>query len=270
MSVKDWHRLLSRIVESDKKLDSKRGLIALSIVLGIISIGVCIYFYFFVNKETYLVAIFFGIIVMEVVLVLLDKRLKKHDLTNELRLFFFPILNELMIKEQGNARLTAKLDFNDPRAVIQPEVKSIDRYVNDYREHGEQKIYASNYIIASTELVNEVTLEFVLQDKIMDSEFTRENGNKTLATEIDSCCQIQMKIPKHLNIGFTHGLSNTDSSKNLTSRLEISEKENHYVGEAKIKMKRKGFAVDEEATIPVVHFTKALDTFHAHLRLSWL
>ncbi|MEM9340368.1 MAG: hypothetical protein AAGA66_16655 [Bacteroidota bacterium] len=224
MKVKDWIGFLSFIAKLDKEGDQKVSLFAklavASFVLAVVS--------FFITPS--FGAIFLivpvSLVVAGIVFIRYRKKLKTQDINNYLREFFIPALHLLKEKAGEQSKLSAKIDFRNPRTVLKPEIGK--------HQGRNQKRYLPVYIIAKIVLKDESLLEFVVQEDIKDLKWKKRSSSGKIKfktkTKLTQLCTIKMTL---LKTSYTwKGTTNSD--------VDVSDTGDHYLAKTKAKVKKTG------------------------------
>lgn len=224
MKVRDWIGFLSAIAQLDKIGDSKiKNLMGFSIACFVIA-----FFSIFVAVGTEVFEVFIGttlLVITGIALRIRRKKLKEQDLSNYLREFFIPLLHLLQDKAGEKTKLSAKVDFTNPRAAS-PE-KSMVR-------GRDQKLYTPIYIIAQITLLDKVYLEFIVQEAIKDLNWRTTNARgKTKyksKTKVVHMCTTRMTLPR----------SEYRWDGSSIPEVEITETSDAFIAKTKVKIKKIG------------------------------
>ena len=225
MKVKTWIGFLSTIAQLDEMNDGKvKKLVRWSracFIVGFLLIFVSLWSQVF---ELLMATVL--LVVAGIAMLVWASQLKKQDVSNYLRAFFMPVLLLLREKAGEQAKLSAQVDFRNPRAAMKP-AKSIVMGRN-------QKLYNPVYIVSKVKLQDEALLEFVVQDEIKDLSWKKQSASgKTKfkhKTKWVHLCTIRITL---LKAGYTwDGTS--------VSGVEVVETETAYLAKTKIKIKKMG------------------------------
>jgi len=186
--IKKWLSFLSKAVAYDTYTDKALKTFTTRNVLLIIGLII----------STFAVFVLFFLIPIPLILGLLlyfnlknQKKFKGRNLNNYLRLFYFPVLDVLKGKAGEDAKLTASLNFKNPRDST-PEKSSIaGRKV---------KAYDSTYILTKVTLRDDSALEFIIGDAIKDLNWTKTSASgKTKyksKSKVAHICIIKLSVSK--------------------------------------------------------------------------
>ncbi|MEM9857908.1 MAG: DUF308 domain-containing protein [Bacteroidota bacterium] len=225
MKVKQWIAFLSKVSTLDKLGDGKikllSGLGAICIVLGVISIFVAAF------SEVYEIFIASGVLIITgIVLLLMRRKALKQDINNYLRQFFMPVLNVIKDKAGEEAKLSASLDFRNPRKALEPVRSKVGTR--------DQKLYSPTYIMSRVSLKDGTLLEFVVKDDIKDLNWKKRSASgKTKfkrKTKFVHQCFIKMTLPK----------AEYTWNETQGEGIEIADHNDHYQVKTKIKIKKIG------------------------------
>ncbi len=222
--IKDWIVFFAGISVLDKLGDEKRSNLKSWAIF-------CLFFAFVfilltVNLDEPYYPFGIGVfIIIAIVLFYRRFRLKKNDISNYLRLFFVPVLQVLREKAGPEARLAATLDFHDIRNHEPVKSKVGVR---------KQSLYTAIYMLGRVQLLDEVKLQFGVQDELRDQKWTTTSmSGKTKwksKTKTTNQILIKMLLPKAKYAW--NGSEERD--------LEVQEKADHYEAKKKIKIKHIG------------------------------
>lgn len=225
MKVKDWIGFLSAIAVLDKKGDKKIGSLKKLSITCFVAGGIITFFSLFSGFSP---GILTGAVIVVIGFISLKtrKKLEKNDVSNYLREFFIPLLHLFKEKAGEKTKLSAQVDFRNPRTSLTPEqTKVMGR---------DQKSYAPTYIIAKITLEDQVLLAFVVQESIKDQKWTKRNARgKTKfksKSKLTHLCDIKMTIPKS---EYTWGGT-------MPPELTITDEGDHFIAKSRIKIKKIG------------------------------
>ena len=159
LTVGQWLRFLTRAAAYDEYGDEGRKKITpVLVVLWLLFVASIVLLFIVENALTIV-----NIIVILLILALLVfyhwayAKLKRRDLTNQLRLLFVPFLRLLQQKAGDDAKLAAKLDFSD-------FLKG--NPVNVSKNNGRTiELYQPQYILGRVQLLDLSIMEFVIGDE---------------------------------------------------------------------------------------------------------
>ncbi len=225
MKIKAWISFLSRVSSLDKLEDDMTAILMrwaiASFVVAFVSI--------IAAAVSEIGWILFGtllLVIVGIVLLIRRKKLKQKDVNNYLRLFFLPILNVLKDKAGDDAKLSASLDFRNPRKVLEPVKSTIGVR--------KQKLYSPTYIISKVPLTDDTLLEFAVKDDIKDLRWTKRSASgKTKyksKTKFVHQCFIKMTLPKK-----EYTWNGTEAPG-----VQIIDHNDQYVAKVKVKIKKVG------------------------------
>jgi hypothetical protein len=223
LSIKNWIGFLSKASLYDRHADdatnSHNGTITASIILAIVSI-------FFIPVDQ---PWFYGVPVFLVLIAYYfysrKKNFQKHDINNYFRLFFMPFLEMLRVKAGEEAKLSASLDFRDPKKSI-PPVKSMVGSRN-------VQTYQAKYIIAKVSLLDGSYLEFVITDDIKVFNYRSASGKSKTKTKTVHHYFIRLSVPKNVyklkSQSLPASVTVEEMANDYTFKLKGKQKDSNYV-----------------------------------------
>ncbi|MEL7148433.1 MAG: hypothetical protein AAFO69_18815 [Bacteroidota bacterium] len=133
--------------------------------------------------------------IIGVILLLMNRKKLKifehRDLNNSLRQFFFPVLQVLKDMAGEEAKLTASLDFSDPRSKQAEKSKAFNRNISTFE---------ATYIMGKVRLKDKANLEFIVGDQIKDMNWTKTSASgKTKyknKSKVTHSCLIKLTVSK--------------------------------------------------------------------------
>jgi len=225
MKVESWISFLSIVSLLDKKGD-KRTKTLNELTIGSLLLILFSIFATIISKKLYFLL---GIPLFTVVAISLYIHKKKHegnDLNNYLRLFFIPILHVLKDKAGSKAKLSAKIDFRNPRNANEPKKSKVNGR--------KQSLYTPTYITAKILLQDNVLLAFMFREDIKDLEWRKRNPRGKIKykskTKIVHHCLFNLRFPTSEYLWLGKTLENTF----------ITKEDDYYLVKSKIKVKRIG------------------------------
>lgn len=155
-----------------------------------------------------------------------QKKFKGRDLNNYLRGFFFPVLEVLKDKAGENTKLSASLNFNDPRKGKAQHSTQAGRKVAQYE---------ATYILTKVILKDDAALEFVIGDLLKDLNWSKRSASgKTKfksKSKVAHLCIIKLSVPKS-----KYSIQVPD----IPEDVAVEEKGDLLILKKKIKIKRVG------------------------------
>ena len=223
LSIKNWIAFLKKASLYDRYADdatnSYKGIITASIILAIASP----FFIPFEQPWLFSIPVLFALIAYY--FYSRKKNFEKHDINNYFRLFFMPFLEMLRVKAGEEAKLSASLDFRNPKKSL-PPVKSMV---------GERKLqtYQAKYIIAKVSLLDGSYLEFVIADDIKVFNHSSSSGKSKTKTKTVHHYFIRLSLPKHVYKLKTQSLPGDvtleETANDYTFKLKGKQKDSEHV-----------------------------------------
>ncbi|MDW3193562.1 MAG: hypothetical protein R8G66_14400 [Cytophagales bacterium] len=241
--VKEWVSFFKNLTLLDKLDDLNHTIFKWITITGIVGIIGSIIF-MVVQKENWIIALIGLSIAITGFGFWRIRKLDEEDLNNYLRLFFFPILQVLMDKAGGNARLAATLDFRDSRDTS-PRRSTV-------MGGREQKLYSPTYILARTQLLDGVKLNFAMQDEIKDQNWTKTNYRGKVKYKSKT------KTTHHLLIRMSFPADKYTWNGDTTEDLVIEQNGEQFEAKKKVKIKQLG-----DEVLSVKHFFDAIQSVYA-------
>lgn len=224
LSVKNWIDFLSNASLYDHYADQaiKRNLwgIVMFAVLTLVAI-------FLTPVAYYPLLIVIPVALGLITFYLIRRRItfKQRDINNYLRLFFMPFLEMLKVKAGAEAKLSASLDFRNPKKSITP-VKTMVGNRN-------LKTYQPRYIIAKVTLLDGSYLEFVVTDEIRMFSYQNANGKFKSKTKTVHHYFIKLSLPKERyqrkELTLPDQVTVEETAEEHVFKLKGKEKANDYV-----------------------------------------
>lgn len=176
------------------------------------------------------------------------KAFRGRDLNNYFREFFYPFVEVMRDKAGDDARLSATLDFRDPRKSQQPQESKVN--------NRNLKRYLGKYISAKIKLKDEAILDFVIQDDLMDFSYwkTSASGKRKhkKKSKIVHSYIIKLTVPKK---------SYAKADASTAVNIDIQE-----IGETiVIKYKGKHKVAVAESVLPLQQFFGAIQEMYSCL-----
>jgi len=225
MKIKDWIGFMGIVAELDKKGDrtikNLSDYITACVVLAVILFFATIISQYFQLLIGIPVLIFLGIVIY-----ISKKRLENEDLNNYMRSFFLPVLHILKDKAGEKAKLSAKVDFRNPRKAAKPQKSKVNGR--------SQSLYMPTYITARIAFKDKVLFGFMLKEDIKDLTWTKRNYNgkvkRKSKTKLVHHCMFNFSFPKseYLWLG------------NKKENCFITTEEDRYIVKSRIKIKKLG------------------------------
>lgn len=223
--IKAWINFLSKISILDKLTDGKIKVFKTAMIVCFVAAGISIFLAIALESLQVIIATIL-LIVAGVVILNQRKKLKEQDVNNYLRQFFLPVLNVLKDKVNPEAKLSANLDFRNPRKAQKPVESKIG--------NRKQKLFSPTYIIARVALSDDSLLEFVVKDDIKDLNWTKRSASgKTKyksKTKFVHQCMIKMTLPK----------KEYTWNESTHPDIQIVEDNGNYLAKVKVKIKKLG------------------------------
>ncbi|MBL3657257.1 hypothetical protein [Fulvivirga sediminis] len=224
MKIDKWLSLLTKISKFDKRNDQRiNRLFTLSIIFYVVTFLSIFSLAFFGGSAAYLI---FGFAGIATALLIYKNKLQQNDVNDYLRLFFIPVLNVLKSKAGGEAKLSANLDFRNPRKALKPVIGKV--------RGRDMKMYSPKYAIAKLVMQDGATLEFVIADDIKDFSWRKRSASgKTKyksKTKFVHYCFIKLTLPK----------SEYRLKHSPLAGITITEHNGDYLAKSKIKIKKVG------------------------------
>ncbi|UII25861.1 hypothetical protein LVD15_21560 [Fulvivirga maritima] len=224
MKIEKWLSLLTKISKFDKRNDAIiKKLLNFCIAFYVLTFLSIFTLAFLGGSAAYLI---FSFAAVATALLLYRNKLKKNDMNNYLRLFFIPVLHVLKSKAGGEAKLSANLDFRDPRKALKPVTGKV--------RGRNMKMYSPKYILGKLSMLDGAALEFVIADDIKDFRWTKRSASgKTKIKRKTKCihyCFIKLTLPK----------SEYRLKQGTNPAITITEHNGDYLAKSKIKIKKVG------------------------------
>lgn len=223
LSIKNWIDFLSRASLYDRYADdatnSKNGIITASIILAIAS------FFFIPIDQPWFYAVPAFLVCVAYYFYSRKKNFQKHDINNYFRLFFMPFLEMLRVKAGEEAKLSASLDFRNPKKSL-PPVKSMvgNRTVQTYQ---------AKYIIAKVSLLDGSYLEFVIADDIKIFSYRSASGKSKTKTKTVHHYFIRLTLSKNVyklkSQSLPGGVTLEETANDYTFKFKGKQKDSDYV-----------------------------------------
>ncbi len=192
-SVRKWLVFLNKVSIYDRLADEAREKAKKSTILFFVLAGVVAFLHFFL----YIIAfILFPLLILFVVLGFMSRskrlKLEHNDLNNYMRFFFYPLLEVMKDKAGEEAKISASLDFREPRTGIEPELGKVNER--------NLKHYHTEIIKAKIPLKDGASLELSLIDDIKDFTYwkTSASGKRKFKSKSKIIHQysIRLTVPK--------------------------------------------------------------------------
>lgn len=165
--IKEWIAFFQNIAIIDKKEDGTRKLL-MRLGIAFIILGVICVIATFITENLLILIATALLVTVGVIFLVKVKKLKAQGINNYLRLFFMPILEVLQGKAGPNARLSANLDFHEPRDMEPTKSQVRGR---------SQSLYSPTYVMAKVTLLDQVKLQFGIQDDVKDLVWSKTSAS---------------------------------------------------------------------------------------------
>lgn len=223
--IKVWINFLSKISILDKLTDGKIKILKTAMIVCFILAFASIFVA--VGMEDVRVAVVTLVLIGAGVFIYQKRqKLKEQDVNNYLRQFFLPVLNVLKDKVKPDTKLSANLDFRNPRKAQKPVESKVGGRT--------QKLFSPTYIISRVALSDDSLLEFVVKDDIKDLNWTKRSASgKTKykkKTKFVHQCMIKMTLSTR---EYTW-------NESIHPDIQIVEDNGNYLAKVKVKIKKLG------------------------------
>jgi len=251
-SVEQWLRFLTRAAAYDEYGDETRKKLKPILVILWLLLVVAIVLLIFIVEDG---INYWNIGVIGLIILLLIfyhyafSKLKHRDLTNQLRLFFVPLLRILMHKAGKEARLSAKLNFSNFLSE-----KPITESGNGSRKID---LYQPRFILSKIKLLDLSLMEFAYGDdhRKLTIRKTGSSGKTKIKVKHKITHQVflKMSFPKSYYV-----LSDTPGG------AVIVEEEEFFVVKRKLKVK----SDDKEAVLKIEDFLALVDELYKTVKIK--
>lgn len=222
LSVKNWIAFLKKASlydhYADQSIDSKKGLVGACVIFAIVSL------FFIPFDQPYFYTIPLVLVLAAYYLYTRRKKYEKHDINNYFRLFFMPFLEMLYVKAGEEAKLSASLDFRNPKKSV-PPVKTLVGRRDLYT-------YQAKYILAKVSLLDGSYLEFVVADDIKVFHYSSASGRSKSKTKTVHHYFIRLSLPKHVyklkNQTLPENVTLEDTTSDYTFKFKGKQKDSSY------------------------------------------
>jgi len=224
ISIKNWIAFLNKASIYDRYADevvtTSTGIIVTCVILTIFS-----FFIPFIFEQTLLFIVPVLAVLVTYFFIQRKNSFKKRDINNYFRLFFMPFLEMLRVKAGEETKLSATLDFRDPKKSI-PPVKSMVG-------SRDLKTYQPKYIIAKVMLLDGAYLEIVIADDIKVFSYTNSNGKSKSKTKTVHHFFVRLSLPKYIyrlkNQPLPGDVTMEEVPNEYIFKLKGKHKDNDYV-----------------------------------------
>lgn len=234
-TIRQWISFLKDVAEYDSRVDSVRKRFTTQMIISGVCTFFCAFAIFAVSSASddgappWLIAIAIGLPLWLIYAIIQYRRLSKRSLSNYLRKFFLPLLENLRPKAGDDAKLVAALDFRDPFKHITPEELSRSRGRKE-----NLKIYRPKMIVAGVPLLDQSYVELILMDQITRISYRNARGKLKSKTKTLHRLWIRLTQSKALY---------ARTPEALPPNIQLEEQPNHLVFKLKHKAKEDTLAI---------------------------
>ncbi len=250
-SVEQWLRFLTRLAFYDEYGDEGRKKLkpVLTILWLLLIVAIVLLFIVESGVNSWNIGVIGLIIVLLIFYHIAFSKLKKRDLTNQLRLFFVPLLRILIHKAGSNSKLTARLDFSN-FLKRKPESKSkID--------NRSIELYVPRFIMGKIKLLDLTLMEFVIGDDHRKVTVKKQSSSGKIKIKvkykITHFAFLKISFPKSYYI-----LSDTPGG------AVIVEQEEYFIVKRKLKVK----SSEEESVLKIEDFLALVDELYKTVNIK--